>query len=268
MALPFYIMAENDDRELLKIVEDSFSFLESLSGISIPRKVFGSYFCKDDYGSIDWYIKESTDYNPYAKKKQVNAANLFNLFGKEPWQEQNRHYELMVLNNDLFVKNTRFIFGLTCKKIDFNGKLKDDLLCEQIYGRAENKVIRERKPYISGIVQSAYRIKNWYGEEWKPAFKTMILHELGHFYGLAAESNPNMLKPGDRRTKNMLDVWHCNNRDCIMEQVNIAGRLDLLEKTKYLNKHNSKLFCEYDLEALKKNICKLYSSRNGIKILN
>ena len=87
-----------------------------------------------------------------------------------------------------------------------------------------------------------------------------MVHELGHFYGLPSNSSPNFIySRNDPRANSSLDIGHCNDRLCMMEQFNVPNRLDLLQKTRYVINENPQLFCNYDLERLKNNLQKLYN---------
>jgi len=143
----------------------------------------------------------------------------------------------------LYSYGTNFVFGETRPKISGKKIVVD----EYIDGR----------PRPTGVVVSTNRIKKWYGKNWGLAFYCILSHELGHFYGLPSSENPNFIKYGDSRAFSELDYFHCNDRNCVMEQVNVPGRMDLLEKALHLRKHR-RLFCEYDLKTLRENLRKLY----------
>ena len=95
---------------------------------------------------------------------------------------------------------------------------------------------------IGGAVVSIFRAKKWYKDNWPLTFYCILAHELGHFFGIGR---------------------HCNNRDCIMEQVNVPGGPDLLEKALHLYRlgkiPNGVPFCEHVKEALGRKLRDLYS---------
>ena len=236
VGLPFYIAMEEEDPEVLEIVEQAFSIIERLTSVKIPRIYVKPYLHEGDWGSVKWYVKNSWD----SERNQVNYVKLWKLFEKEPWQKQERHYELMILERDLYYPGTNFIFGGTNGKVTNSGKLVSDR-------------------YVLGIVISLFRIRRWYKENYKDVLLAILLHELGHFFGLPPEWSPDYIKRGSPKMKNELDEGHCDRRDCIMEQVNVHGRPDVLKKSFYVQENNPNFFCRNCLEALKANVKRLYA---------
>ena len=240
MVLPFFISYERTDKEVHEIVEKTFSLLESLANVSIPRKHMGDSWTQGDFGSIEWYVKQAH----HKRRRQANMQILWKLFESEPWQEE-RHHELVVLESDLYMgsEDNNFVFGETRIKMLPDGRIFSD-------------THTDGKPYVTGIVQSLNRIRKWCGNSWRDNFFISLLHELGHFFGVPSRLNPNYIT--QNIAINYLDEGHCDDRGCIMEQINIEGRMDLLEKTKFLLEHNPALFCRYDLDTLRKNLKTLY----------
>ena len=151
----------------------------------------------------------------------------------------------MILETDLYAPNTNFVFGMTRPKIFNDGGIISDYYSSG-------------KLNVRGILLSLNRIRRWYGKAYSLiSFNYILTHELGHFYGLPSTNNPNFIRYGSKMTKSRLDYGHCNRRDCVMEQVNVPGRLDLLEKALYLERIG-KLFCEDDERALRENLRKMY----------
>lgn len=107
----------------------------------------------------------------------------------------------MILTTDLYASETNFVFGETRLKILHDGRIIAD---EYTNGT----------PYVTGIILSTNRIRNWYGRNWELAFYCTLAHELGHFYGLPSSENPNFIKYGDPKAFNELDYHHCNDRNC------------------------------------------------------
>lgn len=240
MALPFYIAVEREDGKVRDIVENAFSFFERAGNVRIPRKYLGSGPWKDgDYGSIPWYVGRAYD----TERMQVNLKRFWDLLENEPWQKD-RHYELVILDTDIYMENTNFVFGQTKSKILINGMVLSDTSGD--------------KPHVTGVVISTNRIKKHYGAAWPDAFYGILLHEKGHFFGLPPESSPNIIYLNDKRVSS-LEWLHCDEKNCVMEQINVTGRMDLLEKARHLKTNNPQWFCEPDTDALKKNLKKLYN---------
>lgn len=221
--------------DIPKIVNDSFRNLEKASEVKIPVKYVGSFDESCEYGNPEWYLDKAFD----PARKQVNSKLLWELFKREPWQNRERHFELFIHSEDMYTPGTSFIFGETRRKISFDSFIIPD----ESYNE---------EPYIAGIIISTNRLENL------DAFEGILYHEEGHFYGLPSPKSPDYINWDDPRAKTNLEYHHCNNPACIMEQVNVPGRPDILTKTKYVKKVNSEWFCDPDSEQLKTNLKKLY----------
>jgi len=241
MTLPFNVFTEKDDPRLIEIVKKTLALFERIGRVSIPANYSGAQGTEGDFNSPGWYVAQA--YN--SGRKQVNSSRLWKLFEREPWQKQERHFELMVMESDLYYPSpdNNFIFGETKMKIHNKGIILKDHYSDG-------------SPRIAGTIQSVHRIRRWYGSDWELAFCAILTHELGHFFGMPSASSPNYVG----QAKHELDVDHCNDRDCIMEQVNIPGRPDLLTKAKHLLRNNPDWFCKPDLAALQDNLQRLYTS--------
>ncbi|MBD3319449.1 hypothetical protein GF342_06100 [Candidatus Woesearchaeota archaeon] len=244
MALEFYVMWQGDDPVLPRIIGNVFSTIERIGGRRIPRKMIGpGPWNARTHNSLQWYVDRATD----PSRGQVDCSQLWSLFADEPWQ-QRRHYEFIVLEDDLFFPSTNFVYGQTRRKVTSDAKLVADTS-----SRGHKNV--------TGCIQSVHRHKVRYGAQWPRATRAVLIHELGHFFGLPSSDHRNYLGPGDLRVGNELEIGHCDDRRCIMEQVNVEGRPDLLLKAKYLEKVNPDLFCEADKAALRSNLQRFYRPR-------
>jgi len=242
MVLPFNIAIERGDERVRSIVEHSFSILEDIGNVRIPRRYVGVGPWKSgDFGSIPWYVRAA--YNP--RRRQVNSSELWRLLEREPWQ-MDRHYELMILESDLYAPGTNFVFGETKPKILNTGIIIED------------NFYKSSRPLIRGTILSLNRIRRWYGKDWEIVLLGMLLHEEGHFYGLPSASNPNFIRERDIRMRSRLDYGHCNDRRCIMEQVNTPGRMNLRDKVIFVARENPQWYCRYDWNALERNLNRLY----------
>jgi len=151
------------------------------------------------------------------------------------------------LSEDMYTPGSNFIFGETRRKILSDGTIPADYYMSTDI------------PYVKGSIISLNRILKWYGERWALPTFGIMMHELGHVFGIPPSTSPYFIRENDRRSKSWLDYGHCENRNCIMEQVNSPGRLDLLEKAEYVQRHNQNWFCWYDLKTLEENLRRLYA---------
>jgi len=236
---PFFISIEPTEKEkkIEEIVERAFQKLEEIGSVEIPRAYVGSYWKEGNFGSVKWYVKKA--YNPW--RKQVDFDKLWRLIQQEPWQQLRPHHDLMILATDLYVGDTNFIFGCTIPRVRSDGSIRE---------------------VICGSVISVNRIQRY--KNWEDSFLTILLHELGHLYGVPSSSSPDYIFVGDKKAKSLLDFGHCNNRKCVMEQINTDGRLDLPEKAEYLKRYNPDYYCIYDLKTLRRNLERLYSKASYI----
>ena len=222
MGPPFFISMKEELNEEIPLLESVFREFERIGGVRIPRYYVGSRWGGGDFGNLDWYIQRS-----YSRERgQVRAPFLMNLCKIEPWKKTTPHFDLFVIEEDICAPNTNFLFGLTKHRI--------------------------------GSVISTYRLKRFYGSEWETAFYYITAHELGHLFGVPSPFNPNFIRENDPRAITPLDYGHCDNRYCVMEQINTEGRLDLLEKARLLQRSNS-LFCEIDRRTLRRILRYMYN---------
>ena len=243
MPLPFFITYEHPTDELVGIVESSFSLFESLGNVTIPRQHFGNGPWKQgEYGSFDWYLQQAFD----SSRGQISSEKLWDLFLKEPFQKTQRHYELAVLDTDIFTSGTNFVYGVTRPQIFNNGGIISD-------GQGEHF-------RVSGLLQSTHRMKEGFFS-WQKYFQGILIHEMGHFFGLASTQNPNYLGYNDPRAQGYLDINHCDDRSCIMEQVDISGRPTLSRKVDFVTSTNPLWFCKSDVKALRTNLQNLYGGQ-------
>ena len=224
------------------VVEEAFRIIERLTGCNIPRRNVGSKWGDGEFGSVEWYIKEAFN----RKRNQVDADRLWDLVEEKPPPGSPPPLVLIIISLDMYQEGTNFVFGVTQPKIYSSGFIVYDYYAPG-------------KPRVSGSIISLYRILQWYGNRWPDATLGILLHEVGHVLGLPSASSRYFITINDPRAKSRLDVGHCNSRECMMEQVNTPGRLDLLKKVDYVKRNNPDFFCKDDLEALRKNVKRLYS---------
>ena len=236
MTLPFYITTERNDPLVNDIADRVFKTLESIGQVRIPRENKGAGpWGTGPYSSTAWYVDHARD----PRRGQADLGRLWDLYNREPWQRE-PHHELVLLETDLFRPGMNFLFGETNGHVTSSGHIVED-------------VSRQRPgTFVQGSIQSAHRIRP-YQRNFPLAFFGIILHELGHFFGLASASNPNKSQGSDG-----LIGGHCEDRRCIMEQVNIRGKLDLLAKVQIVARTNPRWFCDADYTAIRENLRRLY----------
>ncbi|MBU3907541.1 MAG: hypothetical protein KKA64_04810 [Nanoarchaeota archaeon] len=133
------------------------------------------------FHSVDWYLevgkKESRN------KNQLNADSMQRVLALEPWRYPHlggeNHYDIFIINDDMYSKGTNFVIGIAQQKI--------------------------------GTIISTYQFKKLRGD-WGMKYdyiKTETMHELGHVFGLPSKS----------RTRNIEESLgkHCTNI-CVMRQ--------------------------------------------------
>ncbi|MEA2715198.1 MAG: Peptidase family [Candidatus Parcubacteria bacterium] len=158
--------------------------------------------------SFDWY-RQDTRRNS-ERKKQLNAEHFLNLLRTEPWRKTIKHVDLVVLNDDLYTTDCRFIIGLALRNV--------------------GTIVSTHR--FKGIADRTTRIET---------FKTAVLHEIGHVYGLPGKDRPSLIESlGD----------HCGET-CVMRQ-GLYVPDDWIQMTRDRFEHGP--FCRYCLAQLAKFI--------------
>lgn len=147
------------------------------------------------FSSADWYIGQARQHQYRANQNQLDARFFVELMRREPWQESNPHIDMILMTDDLTAKINgqwlSFCFGLT-------------------HGRF--------------IANSVHRYAGLNDRDRFAAIKGVVLHEIGHALGAAAnlsrlntEENigPHCTNPGCiMRQGSNLSAWVNNTRDC------------------------------------------------------
>lgn len=144
---------------------------------------FGSKsWSEGDFGSADWYLREANRRHlkeirggPYGP--QLWTRNFMSLFYKEPWQVT-PHWEVAIVNQDLYAAGTNFVFGET--DVTFPASL--------------NSLRR----FIEEIPDAPRRLA---------VIRRLLRHEVGHMLGLPGRNHRVEEKLGS----------HCTNV-CTMRQ--------------------------------------------------
>lgn len=134
------------------------------------------------YSSPDWYAREAErrqrEVRNLGHGRQINVNNLTRLFYEEPWQ-QNPHWEVAIVNTDLYADGTNFVFGIT-------------------------------QPDFAASIQSVRRLIDSIptGELRTAMVRRLLRHEVGHMFGLPGYNRSNTEEKLGR---------HCTNV-CTMRQ--------------------------------------------------
>lgn len=136
---------------------------------------------RGDYSSADWYLNKALETQGEVRDrgcgKQVNASILINQFYEEPWQEK-PHWEVSIVNKDLYMEGTNFVFGAT-------------------------------RPEFAASVQSVRRLIDSVSDKElrSEMIRRLLRHEVGHMFGLPGRNFNVEQKLGS----------HCTNV-CTMRQ--------------------------------------------------
>lgn len=135
------------------------------------------------YYSSDWYIKRARETSE--RQNQLNADTIIDCLQMEPWQQHEPHYDLVIVHSDMYachiVNNKRvpvnFVTGLAIAGL--------------------------------GTVVSTHRFMGVSGMMQQLCIQTLVLHELGHVFGLIPSSRTLNVERNLGR--------HCTNV-CVMRQ--------------------------------------------------
>ena len=155
-----------------------------------PGRQFINYenkpWSRGDYSSADWYVRHASVLSR-SGKVQLVADSILNLLNREPWQKMSPHIDVFFVSRDLTAEagNGRFL--------------------NFCFGKAQGRA----------TVQSVARFRYLESDKKFLAIKTLVQHELGHIFGLAA--NP------ERSNTEYIFGNHCTNPGCVMRQALTAG---------------------------------------------
>jgi predicted Zn-dependent protease len=232
----FQIVLQREDKKVRALVDKAFRTLEDAGGtasrgLAIPRVRITE--ADPYYDKVMGLINASLN-----RKGQVDVSAYTDLLRRDITPKL-LHFTLTVLIHDLTHRTTNFVFGSTLPLILNSGNqhLKIDSVVNEL-------------SFMPSVTVSLHRLKMWYGQKWTLAFSTLLLHELGHFYGLTAESNPNAIF-----NSGTIKDGHCTVGSCVMEQVNVPGSPDLITKAKSIDRSNP--FCNHDRVTLESNLRKM-----------
>lgn len=181
--VPIYVMWSSDV-PLLEAQAALNGVADAVSASGQRREIvaLGSrQWSEGAFSSADWYVQEARRRQHEARNlgygQQLNVDSLTRQFYEEPWQA-NPHWEVAIVNTDLYADGTNFVFGIT-------------------------------QPDFAASVQSVRRlIDSVPAEELRTAMvRRLLRHEVGHMFGL----------PGRNYNVEQKLGLHCTNV-CTMRQ--------------------------------------------------
>ena len=187
MTKPIYIMLEHGISDAQKqIVMQAINEMLSLANMKdrIEVKDFGVWRNNIwmagnkliPYQSVDWYVSEAYDQS----KKQIYGNSIVMNLLNEPWQKGQPHYDILILKRDLYFNGYNFALGYA----------------------ATDKL----------AISSVFRIEQWLPYDkymHSEVFKTIVMHEIGHMFGLVNSRRPDVEENHG---------LHCKQPLCIMRQ--------------------------------------------------
>lgn len=105
------------------------------------------------YRSVDWYIAKG--FQASRNQHQVYVREIFMQLWQEPWQESMSHYDVMILNSDIYDEGCNFVIGSAIKGFGTVMSI--------------NRFLDLAEPLRSQCIESE------------------VLHEMGHVFGLVPE---------------------------------------------------------------------------------
>lgn len=133
------------------------------------------------YQSVDWYV----DYGLFHsnRRNQVRAHAVIDALVSEPWQQAEKHYDVVVLQSDLYDQNCSFVIGLALAGL--------------------------------GTVLSVNRFLQLEEDLQMECIKTETMHEVGHVFGLIPDSRIGNVEYSLGR--------HCTNECIMRQGLMVPG---------------------------------------------
>lgn len=159
-----------------------FEALECLRYQNSVRIIGSDPWHQGKCSSADWYIGGAKTIYRDQIGQQIDADDLIRMLMCSPWQINEPHIDILFTSHDLTVRRDgdwlNFVFGASLGRV---------------------------------TVQSVARFRDIpNGDDRRLAIKTLMQHELGHIFGMAA--NPNRSNVRDSIGP------HCTNYGCVMRQ--------------------------------------------------
>ena len=152
---PVYISnTKGVPREFMEGVIDTVKDIVVRANVKLPVKYFGDFnLGSGPYGSADWYVKQTWN----KVRNQINARELLKLMISEPFQQNEKHYDIFVTDHDLWA-----------------GDDENNFVCGLTY-------------YGFGTVQSIARLHLN-----RENFNTITYHEMAHIFGTPNNNRKNI----------------------------------------------------------------------------
>jgi len=171
----------------VQVVIEGINEVLSLAGVASRIQIINLGIWRDQiwrsadgellpYRSVDWYIRQGREKS--TQSNQLFSWAMITEIIQDPWQRNQRHYDVMILESDMYYTGCNFIIGqamegiLALISVNRFLVLDDDL---------------QRK-----------------------CIKTETMHEIGHMFGI-----PNEKRTDGSLTESLGN--HCTNK-CVMRQ--------------------------------------------------
>ncbi len=135
------------------------------------------------YQSVDWYVSRGKDTSRNRTQLNVEAIQL--ALCLEPWRNPHQggrdHYDILIVNNDIYWGNTNYVIGIAQAGV--------------------------------GTTISTFKFKPLRDKTKYECIKTETMHELGHVFGLIPDSRT-------KNVENSLGK-HCTNTCTMRQGLNV-----------------------------------------------
>jgi predicted Zn-dependent protease len=141
--------------ELVQVVLEAIAELLALGNADLPVRNFGAWEQNgEQYGGVEWYL--DTARRMGSRQNQIHAGKLLTLMWNEPYQVSEPHYDVFIVNEDLYDDGCNYVIG--CAIHNF------------------------------GTVISVNRFLGLEAKLRRECVRTEALHEIGHVFGLIPEA--------------------------------------------------------------------------------
>lgn len=211
------------DRRSIEIVSEATRNLRRITTSNLEVALMG-HGPRENPTFIDDLIESSTFENGTVNANEfINKLTVEILTNKLMQKKRDLNPTIVISRRHIRTEKENFLFGATQEPIEVSSKHSSV--------RLEVGV---------ATILSTHHFMKFYRKNWELPFLLITYHEIGHLFG-APRSNRTDLED--------LIGKHCRNRNCAMEQVNVNGKLDPLEKIKYVDLDSP--YCNQCLEDIR-----------------